>query len=198
MKRDYLLPGIVAISLAIIFPVYWVLMFNYRLEGDANWAGLIEYKFDIYSWLLLLIGATSIYLYASFKKILHDQLNFKAIDVLLTLMIINSAIFFTAVFVADVLSYYELAHGWTTVGVHIFSVICMVIFGILDIVIGIVLLANNKQIPTYLTILAAISILLGLFEISVIFSIASIILFPIYLLFLATMFLHKPETVEVV
>lgn len=198
MKRDYLLPGIVAISLAIIFPVYWVLMFNYRLDEVANWAGLIEYKLDIYSWLFLAIGATSIYLYAYFKKILHDQLNFKAIDVLLTLMIINSAIFFTGVFIADVLSYYGLAHGWTTAGVHIFSVICMVIFGILDIVIGIVLLANNKQIPTYLTILAAISILLGLFEISVIFSIASIILFPIYLLFLATMFLRKPETVEVV
>ncbi|GAA0208808.1 hypothetical protein GCM10009123_15330 [Kangiella japonica] len=198
MKRDYLLPGIVAISLAIIFPVYWVLMFNSRLEQVANWAGLIESKLDIYSWLFLLIGAISIYLYAYFKKILHDQLNFNAIDALLTLMIINSAIFFTGVFIADVLSYYGLAQSWTTAGVHIFSVICMVIFGILDIVIGIVLLANNKQIPTYLVILAAISILLGLFEISVIFSIASIIIFPIYLLFLATVFLRKPETIEVV
>ena len=60
MKKDYLLPGIIALFLAIIFPVYWVLMFNSRLEEVANWAGLIQPKLDIYSWVFLFIGAISI------------------------------------------------------------------------------------------------------------------------------------------
>ena len=188
MKKDYLLPGIIALFLAIIFPVYWVLMFNSRLEEVANWAGLIQPKLDIYSWVFLFIGAISIYLYAYLKKILHDQLNFKKVDVLLTLIIINSAIFYSGIFALD----------WTTTGVHIFGVICIVIFGILDIVIGILLLANNRDLPSYLVILAVISLLLGLFEVSVIFSIASIVIYPLYLMFLAVFFLRKPETVEVV
>jgi len=198
MKKDYLLPGIIALFLAIIFPVYWVLMFNSRLEEVANWAGLIQPKLDIYSWVFLFIGAISIYLYAYLKKILHDQLNFKKVDVLLTLIIINSAIFYSGIFISDVLANLGYALDWTTTGVHIFGVICIVIFGILDIVIGILLLANNRDLPSYLVILAVISLLLGLFEVSVIFSIASIVIYPLYLMFLAVFFLRKPETVEVV
>ncbi|RDX36964.1 hypothetical protein DZA50_02830 [Kangiella sp. HD9-110m-PIT-SAG07] len=197
MKRDYLLPGILSILLAILFPVYFVLVIYTRLDSDSA-STVLDPKFDFYSWLFLFIGAVSIYLYLYFKKILNDQLNFKSIDILLLLMVINSVIFFVGVFITDVLSYFGQAEAWTTFGIHILSISCMIIFGVLDIIIGIILLANHSKTPVFLTILAAISILLGLFEVSIVYSAASIIIFPLYLIFLAIYFLRTPETIEVV
>ncbi|GAA4360675.1 hypothetical protein [Kangiella marina] len=197
MKRDYLLPGIASIVLAILFPVYWALLIYSRLDS-AHPLTIFEPKLDGYSGLFLLIGAISVYLYIYFKKILHEQLNFKSIDVLLTLIIINSVIFFGGIFLSDVLANFGLAEAWTTTGVHILSISCMIIFGILDVIIGIILLANYRNIPAYLSILAAISILLGLFEVSVSFSAATIVIYPLYLVFLSIYFLRKPETIEVV
>ena len=197
MKRDYLLPGILAIGLAILFPVYWALLFITRIESASD-VTIFDPQLEFSSWLFLLIGAISIYLYISFKKILNDQLNFKSIDVLLLLMIINTVIFFGGIFLTDIIAYFYNDSAWTTAGIHVLSISCMVIFGILDIIIGIILLMNYKQIPIYLTILAITSVLLGIFEVTVIFSAASIVIFPIYLIFLAIYFLRKPTSIEVV
>lgn len=75
---------------------------------------------------------------------------------------------------------------------------CLIAFGVIDIVIGVILLTKGNELPSTLKVLAVISIIQGILELSVILFFLVIITFPIYMIILAIYFLRKPETLEVV
>ena len=78
-NKDYLLPGVAAIFVAVISPIYWIGMSSpmgdFALGQDMLSLGFPDILFA--SILLL-----TIYIYLNLKNILNEQLNFNHIDLL--------------------------------------------------------------------------------------------------------------------
>ncbi|NRA85680.1 MAG: hypothetical protein HRU22_18455, partial [Gammaproteobacteria bacterium] len=144
------------------------------------------------------MGLLSIYIYYSFKRILHDQLNFKSIDVLLWIMIGVSVVFFGGLFLLDVLPTSVASNDLLVSMSYAISIGSMIIFGLGDIIIGIILLRHYDKLPSLLKAIAIVSLIQGIFEISIIFNFVVIFSLPVYLIILAVYFLREPEMIEVV
>ena len=78
------------------------------------------------------------------------------------------------------------------------SIGAIVILGIIDLLIGILLLAKSTELPTLLKIFAIMSVIQGVLGITVVFAATLIFIFPITMIILAMFFLRKPESLEIV
>ena len=150
-----------------------------------------------------MIGLLSIYIYLSLRRILNDQLNFKSTDLPLIMMVGVCALFFIGSFVMDAtIAFTATNNGFIgdtfLTAAIVFSVGCMIAFGLLDIVIAIILLVHLNRIPTLMKVFAVVTLIQGLFEITIVFSLATFIIFPIAMFILAVHFLSKPRTIEVI
>lgn len=201
--NDYLPPGLAALSLALIFPAYWiyVLMVGGSTMPEAYYSNVL--KFDISDWVYLALGALEIYVYLSLKRALHDRLNFRGIDILVILIIGNSVIFHSQFF-AD-LSIYLAGDN---IGIHTRELILKIsyfvttaglfAYGVISVLIGVVLLYKLQDLPNLLKYFAVMTLILGIFQLTLVYGLASILLFPVSLLILAGYFIQKPEMIEVV
>ncbi len=202
-NNDYLFPSIAAIVLAVIFPIYWLNEFSFSTSSMD--AALMENlsTLDFSDAVFLIIGLLSIYVYISLRKILNDQLNFKSIDLLL-MLIVGAHVIHIATLGLDLtaitMSYEELQDSRNVfIGVGVATLVGgSVLFGLLDILIGAVLLKNSDKLPTLLKIFALITLIQGVVGVSVIFSFITLLSFPVSLIILAVYFLRKPDTLEVV
>ena len=79
-NRDYLLPGVAAIFVAVISPIYWLGMAASVGDSDVLWQDMMSLGFSdiLFASILLL----TIYIYLNLKNILNEQLNFNHIDLL--------------------------------------------------------------------------------------------------------------------
>lgn len=200
MKNDYLLPGIAAIFLAIIFPT--VVVFEALNFGDGDWKGAL---IGISDWgfsevMMIVIGLLCVFVVFNFKKILNEQLNFKSIDTPLLILIGISIVFHILLVIFEGFVSFAGQGANETMESIVTGVTfaCLIAFGVIDIVIGIILLTKGNELPSILKVLAVISIIQGIFELSVILFFLVILTFPIYMIILAIYFLRKPETIEVV
>lgn len=199
MRSNYLLSGIAAIALALIFPVYWVLeIFN---DPSSTW-NIFRNQFSVLEGsdlVFVFMGLLSIFIYLSFKKVLNDRLNFKKLDAILWVMIAIVAIFHIGTVALEAILGFTETSPESGLGIlATVGIICFVIFGALDILIGLILIRYYKQVPNILIVLAVVSIVQGIFEISVVSGLFTVVTFPIYLVILAIYFFNKPETIEVV
>lgn len=200
MKNDYLLPGIAAIFLAIIFPT--VVVFELLNFGEGDWKGAL---IGISDWgfaevMMIVIGLLCVFVVFNFKKILNEQLNFKSLDTPLLILIGISIVFHILLIIFEGFVSFAGQGANETMGSIVIGVTfaCLIAFGVIDIVIGIILLTKGNELPSTLKVLAVISIIQGIFELSVILFLLVILTFPIYTIILAIYFLRKPETIEVV
>lgn len=203
MKNEYLIPGILAVILAALFPIYWIN--EALLTSWESWDSMqnIITPFGISDVIFLVIAAISIVVYWNFKKILNDQLNFKSLDILLLIMIALCILFFGTLSIVALIGSFgspELIANDSRLASLSMGVVatCMILFGIVDILIGAVLLKHRKTLPSILLVLAIVSIIQGLFEITLVFSFGTLLTFPMYLIILAVHFLKTPESIEVV
>ena len=202
-NRDYLFPGIAALVLAVLFPLYWLNEIAWGSFGDpaALIANITSLSFS--DAVFLAIELLSIYIYFSFRKILNDQLNFKNIDLLLMLIVGVHFIFLATLgldITAAILPEQRALHYEDTfISISMVTTIgTLILFGLLDILISAVLLKNSENLPTLLKIFALVTLIQGVLTISIIFSFASLLSYPVSLIILSVYFLRKPESIEVV
>jgi hypothetical protein len=204
LNKDYLWPGLAAITLAIIFPIYWVYVttiteFDFPKGYYANVLSI-----DFSDLVYVVLGILEIYIYLSLKRILHDQLNYRGIDILLILMIFNIAVFYLALFMIDISIF--LASDYISASLkesilkasYFLSRSCMFIYGVIGLLISIFLLRQSIALPTLLKVFSIMLLIVSLCQVTLIFEFAVILLFPIMILILAVHFLQKPEVIEVV
>ncbi|MET0356642.1 MAG: hypothetical protein ABW044_07665 [Cellvibrio sp.] len=204
LNKDYLWPGFAAIALAIIFPIYWIYVFT--AAGFDFPEGYYEnvLSFDISDWVYLFIGALEIYIYLSFKRILHDRLNFHGVDILLVLMIYNTILFHFSLFGIDAYLFFGGEQTQENVQETLLkiswfvSIGCTIIYGLIGVLLGIMLLRHYNHLPEMLKIFAILTLVLNLFQLTFVFGFVVILLFPISLLILAVYFLQEPTMIEVV
>jgi hypothetical protein len=202
-NTDYLLPSVAAASVAILFPLYWLGMFPL---GGREIVALVWQDIEQISSsdaVFLLLGVLTVYVYYSLMRILNDRLNYQSLNIVLWIMIAVNALFTGTIVLdliastlsADALLVNRDALVGTAMAVGGGS---MVLFGVLDILIGIVLLRASVPVPSVLKIFAVITLIQGCFEITLFFSFMTLIIFPLGMVVLAVYFISKPDSIEVV
>jgi len=200
-NKDYLLPGVAAILLAVATPIYWLGMSPSVGDYDILWQDMLSLGFyDILFASCLLLN---IYIYLNLKHILNEQLNFNHIDLLVLIMVAINTLWLGTLFL-DVAST-VLPDNIVTQNKDAFlkinlsvSIGAIVILGIIDLFIGILLLAKSTELPTLLKIFAIMSVIQGVIGMTVFLSVTLIFIFPITMIILAMFFLRKPESIEIV
>ena len=200
-NKDYLLPGVAAIFVAVISPIYWLGMSPSVGDYDILWQDMKSLGF--YDILFASILLLTIYIYLNLKNILNEQLNFNHIDLLVLIMVAINILWMSTLFL-DIAST-VLPDNIVTQNKDAFlkinlsvSIGAIVILGIIDLLIGILLLAKSTELPTLLKIFAIMSVIQGVLGITVVFAATLIFIFPITLIILAMFFLRKPESLEIV
>ncbi len=199
-NKDYLLPGVAAIFVAVISPIYWIGMSSpigdFALGQDMMSLGFSDILFA--SILLL-----TIYIYLNLKNILNEQLNFNHIDLLVLIMVAINILWMSTLFL-DIASAVlpenivtQNEGTFLNIGLSM-GIGAIVILGIIDLLIGILLLAKSTELPTLLKIFAIMSVIQGVLGITVVFAATLIFIFPITMIILAMFFLRKPESLELV
>ena len=200
-NKDYLLPGVAAIFVAVISPIYWIGMSSSVGDYDILWQDMMSLGFSdiLFASILLL----TIYIYLNLKNILNEQLNFNHIDLLVLIMVAINILWMSTLFL-DIASA-VLPENIVTQNKDAFlkinlsvSIGAIVILGIIDLLIGILLLAKSTELPTLLKIFAIMSVIQGVIGITVVFAATLIFIFPITMIILAMFFLRKPESLELV
>jgi len=200
-NKDYLLPGVAAIFVAVISPIYWLGMAASVGDSNVLWQDMMSLGFSdiLFASILLL----TIYIYLNLKNILNEQLNFNHIDLLVWIYAAINILWVStllldvasAVLPENIVSQNE--GTFLNIGLSI-GVGAIVILGIIDLLIGILLLAKSTELPTLLKIFAIMSVIQGVLGITVVFAATLIFIFPITMIILAMFFLRKPESLELV
>ena len=200
-NKDYLLPGVAAIFVAVISPIYWLGMAASVGDSNVLWQDMMSLGFSdiLFASILLL----TIYIYLNLKNILNEQLNFNHIDLLVWIYAAINILWVStllldvasAVLPENIVSQNE--GTFLNIGLSI-GVGAIVILGIIDLFIGILLLAKSTELPTLLKIFAIMSVIQGVLGITVVFAATLIFIFPITMIILAMFFLRKPESLELV
>ncbi len=185
MNRTYLVSGIAAALVAVLFPVYWILEF-----GQAFATGELRTDMSRLDVLYFLVGGLIMFLFYSLKRYLNEQFEYRSADTLLMVIIAFTAVSYAGSFF---LAQYASESVFTT-----FFVGTIVGAGILDIVLGILLVRAGAEVSSGIKTFAAVNICLGVTEATLILSIASIVIYPICALVLCVTFLRRPRELQIV
>ena len=203
-ENRHLFPALAAIALAVLFPLYWFDRFVQMNKSHG-----VEFYNDVVGLsfadaVFLLIGLLMVYVYFSLKKFLNDRFGFSEANIPLTLLMISAAVYVfgsLAVDAAMQFAGHRLHLPWHKVVLEANVTALMVstiIFGVLDIVLGIMLFMKARTVSSVLTIFAILTVIQGLLELTVFLSPAVFVVYPVALIFLAIMFLRRPEVLEIV
>ena len=95
-NKDYLLPGVAAIFVAVISPIYWLGMSQW--VGDSYILGQDMMSLGFSDILFASILLLTIYIYLNLKNILNEQLNFNHIDLLVLIMVAINILWMSTLF----------------------------------------------------------------------------------------------------
>ncbi len=192
---DYRGAGTAAIGAAILFPALWI--YELGFAGWRDYQNFVAPEFGVADVLFLILGLLSIYVYYAFKQILHDHQNYSTLDVPISVMIGLLAFFHLGIFLLALGS--SFLDASTAVWLPaMFWVVFVVLFGLVDLVIAVLLIRDHQQLPGLLMVFACMTLLLGVAELTVLFSLLAVVLLPLSLLVLAVHFLRKPDMIELV
>ncbi len=200
-NKDYLFPGVAALLLAVIHPIYWLGVSP--LVGDNNLLWKDISSLGVYDLLFASIALLTIYIYLNLRKILNEQLNFSHIDLVVMVMVVINVLWLSTLFLdmASVLLPDSLVTQNKNTFLNIYLSVgigSIIIIGIVDFLIGILLLMKSNEAPTVLKVFAIMSVIQGVVGMTVFLAGILIFIFPLTLIVLAMFFLRKPESIEIV
>ncbi|MCC5854083.1 MAG: hypothetical protein JJU10_00185 [Idiomarina sp.] len=192
--------GVAAILLAVLYPVYWLAVVGFALDGYQESIRADFLTLNGWDALFVIIGALEIMVYLALRRMFQDQLNGTVPGILLLIMAVLVALFHSTVF-ADVF----FAMGLFTDAVDkiidvllIAGLILHFLFTIVALIFAISLLVKFNDFSTVMKIFACGMLIVAVFDMTVILGVVNIFLFPVLLLLLAVQFLRGEQEVEVV
>lgn len=203
-NREYTLAGVAAIALILLFPTYWLaMMFSGAFDsGEGFYQSVVE--FSPSDLVFLLIGVLTVYVYLSLKRFFNDRFGFSGANLPINILIGATAIYVFGLVGLDILM--SLAGDQLGLETHKFVLGAnlvvgtggMIVFGVADILLGVMLLKLSDVNAPLLRAFSVVAIIQGIVEISIIFSAAIILIFPLSLLLITLLFLQKPTMLDVV
>lgn len=198
-ENRYSLAGWLSIVGAVLFPLAFI------VDGITDLivtCGDIDVPWGIGPGdaLFLLYAGLSIYVLNAFKSLMYEHYSFKEISLIINIAILWHIIFFGGSFILEL----ALTTVWPSndIGlplvVLVFWVIGVAVFGIIDIILGIILLRQGDRFSGAIKVFAILSIVMGFCEATVILSPLTLLLVPASGIALAVAFLRRTEEVEFV
>lgn len=187
-QNNYLLAGVAALFAAVLHPMYWLteVSANIGPEGLRTELGLLDGVF------VILTGLTA-YIYYSLKRILNEHCEYHRADTLLTI-----EVWLTISVAAVLLVVGVFFSNDSDLPMTIAFPVALLMHGAVDTILGIQLLRDSEQLPGLLKGIGVVVLLLGIVNLSLIMTFLTLILFPVFALMLALLFLREPEAVEFV
>ena len=191
--------GISALALAVLFPIYWI-----NAIGFAFDVGEMSYRedfttLDAWDLVFLVIGLLEITVYVGLRNYFKDQINGGFAGVLLLIMAGLIALTHATLLIDLTvgLGLLNATPGFLDT-MAIASVLVLGLYAITLFALAIALLVRFPELPTLIKIFAALALITAGSQITIVFSFANIILFPILMLIVAFHFLLGDNNVEVV
>ncbi len=200
--NTYALPAAAAILLTVLFPWYWG-------SGFLEIADFVQqYRNDLLildgkDVLFVVIGVLEIYLYVSLRRAFANTVSFGTARTALLLMAITVGVFHATVIFDVFFAYYAVSFAVETIDLMLImsaflGLAILFIYAVFALVLSVSLLRRGNDVTTLLKIFAVLLIATALLQVSVIFSVFNVVLFPVAVLLLAFYFIRSPEVVEVV
>ena len=216
-ESNFFYHGITALLFAVLFPVYWVwltaLGFDFEFSeiaaSDQTTIGTtIDYVIDAgltsdyFVWILL--GLMTLFVYLGLKQSLIERHNYSRLNLPIHLAIASTLIIYGGLagleFIAVMIGVdasQSIAN--TIIGAMTFIFFAgLIVQGLIDIIIGIILLRDAQELPNTLRIFAIITLISGILGITVIFALATVLTVPLATLVLGIYFLRQPEMIDVI
>lgn len=191
--------GVLAIVLAILFPVYWIDSIGLAID-DAEMA----FANDMLALtgrdlLFLIIGVLEVAVYCGLSIHFRSQINGGWASKILLVMAGLVVIFHTSLIV-DLLAEFGLWQpSENMLGLIVLAAsIILGLFSFAMLALGVVLLAQFIHLPTLLKLFAVVAVVAAVAQISVVFAFANLLLFPLLMLIASFHFLLGETHVEVV
>lgn len=195
--NPYFYPGLAAIALAIVFPLYWFLEIGAGTGGSLPDIDMIANGLSPLDYMFLLVGGLNVYFYLSIRNVLYEHFHFKKIHTVLAIMVGICGFFYLGTFILDVLAT-AIGRDVASFGIAIVTVISIISFGVLDILMGFTLFRDGEEMSGLIRGFGLVSLIQGVMEVTIVFSGLALFVFPMSALIMAVYFLRKPEMVEVV
>jgi hypothetical protein len=203
MNREFLVPGLVAIALAVLFPLYWLS----GIFSGSDQSLLELFKADVtrlspIDALFVLIGLMEIYLYLSLRRLLQQYLQGGLPAVLSAIVAVLVAVL-TATVLFDV--FLAIGPGMSD-GVENSLVLAAgimwlgssLLIGLVGLILAISLLFISSGTGVLRKLFAIFLLISSVLTLTVILSPIAILVYPLALLLLGAWFLRGELEVEVV
>ena len=191
--------GWASIVAGVVFPLAFILegLTEYFLETCEN-----EYSVGVgpADFVFLLYAALSIYVLMSLKRFMFEHYSFRGINTIINVCIGWTIFFFVGSFALEValIPVYSPGDVGPPMVLVAFWIIGIAVFGIIDIIKGIILLRHMRQFNTVIKVFAILCLISGICEATIILSFFTFLLVPITYVVLAIAFLQRPKEVEFV
>lgn len=198
-ENRFLVAGWAAIAAAGLMPAAFIAagleLAAFDLDVTKRTPGLFASDF-----LLLIYGAVAIYVLIELKRMLFERYSYRGLDVIIALAIAWTVVNYGGSFALQ--SFFTIVGSTTSVSAEvvttIFWVICIGVFGIIDTILGIMLLIQGGRFGIPLLVFAAFSLAMGLCGVTVVLSFFSLLLFPVAYIALGVAFLQPEKRLEFV
>ena len=198
-ENRFLVAGWAAIAAAGLMPAAFIVagleQAAFDLDVTKRTVGLFASDF-----LLLVFGAVTIYVLIELKRMLYERYSYRGLDVIIALAIAWTVVNYGGSFALQ--SFFTIVGSTTSVSAEVvttvFWIICIGVFGIIDAILGIMLLIQGRRFGIPLLVFAAFSLAMGLCEMTVILSFFGLLLFPVAYITLGVTFLRSEERLEFV
>lgn len=184
-----------AIALAVLFPIYWLVEIG-TSHGDAS-MDVLANGLSPMDFVFLAVGALNAFFYISIRRVLYEHYHFSRLNFVFASLVGVCVIFYVGTFAADGAAVF-IGQDLASTVVALLTFFAIIAFGILDILVGVMLLRNADTRSDLLRIFAIASLIMGIMEITIILSIVALVIFPITVALMAVYFLREPEAVEFV
>jgi hypothetical protein len=174
-------------------------------------AGIEEAAFDIgvttrpvglgvSDFLLLIFGAVTVYVLIELKRMLFERYSYRGLDAIILVAIAWTVVNYGGSFALQ--SFFSIvapsSFASAELATTVFWIVCIGVFGIIDVILGIMLLLQGRRFGMPLLVFAAFSVAMGLCGVTVILSFFSLLLFPVAYVALGVAFLRPEERLEFV
>jgi len=198
-SNKFVTAGWVSIAAAGLFPLAIVFM---GLESEALARDLFDISlgFGPSDFLFLLFAGLSIYALWALKSLMFERYSFREIGTIIWVSIFWHLVYYGGSFLIEV--FLSLARlGDNTGAVLMLTglwVSGIVVFGIIDIIMGIIILRQARRFHMSVRLFGWLTLALGITEASLVLAVLALVLVPVTYVVLAIVFLSRPDTVEYV
>lgn len=195
--KPYALAGWLAIAMAVLFPLGFLIGFIQQLLG-IKMAGHFVPTFGAADLIFLAHTVIAVYVYLSFRKLLNERYNYRAINTLILLSIIWIILFQveSAGIKLFMIVMWPVSELTIILVQGSFMVVNLLAIGVVDLLIGIRLLGAKDKLGDLFTAFAYVILIAAICELTLFLAPIALILVPVSCVILGMIFLREKEDAE--